>query len=67
MRIVDAAQAALQSLGGGPNTTKEIYAEIVRLELYSFGAKSPVSVLGGAMSEKTTGSRRLKGEAMFTV
>jgi hypothetical protein len=65
MRIVDAARRALESLGGGPATTKEVHAEIVRLELYFFGAKSPLSVLGGAMREKAVDSPRLKGDPMF--
>ncbi len=65
MRMVDAAVEALKTLGGGPATPKQIYDEIVRQELFSFGAKSPVSVLSGSMREKTEGSPRLKGDALF--
>ncbi len=66
MKMVDAAQEALKSLGGGPATPKVIYEEIRRRELYKFGAKSPVSVLSGAMRQATDGSPRLKGTALFT-
>ena len=65
MKIVDAAARALEALGGGPATPRQIYEEIVRLELYKFGARNPISVLSGTMREKTEGSPRLKGEAMF--
>ena len=62
MTIVEAAQQALASLGRAA-TPKEIYAEINKKGLYTFGAKSPVSVLSGAMSERTEGSARLKGRS----
>jgi hypothetical protein len=66
MKMADAAQEALTSLGGGPATPKVIYAEIIRRELYTFGAKSPVSVLSGTIRQATEGSPRLKGAAVFS-
>lgn len=65
MTIVEAAEEALKSLGGGPATVRQIYDEIVRRSLYSFGAKNPVSVLSGTIREATEGSSRLKGTARF--
>ena len=34
---------------GGPAAVKDIYEEIVRANLYSFGAKNPSSVLSGTL------------------
>jgi len=63
--MVDAAAEALRSLGGEPATPKEIHDEIVRQKLFTFGAKSPVSVLSGTLREYTEGSPRLKATALF--
>ncbi len=65
MIMIEAATQALQSLGGGPASAREIYDEIIRRELYKFGAKNPVSVLSSTMRERTEGCARLKGEALF--
>ena len=64
MRMADAACEALKSLGR-PATVKEIYAEIVRLELFTFGAKDPVSVLGKTLRKRTKASKTLNGEPLF--
>ena len=64
MKMVEAARQALQSLGR-PASTREIYDEIMNRNLYTFGAKSPVSVLSGTMRQATDGSPRLKGKPLF--
>ena len=64
MKMFEAAQEALRKLGR-PATTKEIYDEIIRSELFRFGAKDPVSVLGGTLRRHTAGSKTLRGEALF--
>lgn len=66
MKIVDAAQEALKNLGR-PAKVREIHDEIVKRELFTFGAKSPVSVLSGTMRQRTEGSPGLRGEAIFRV
>ena len=64
MKMVEAAELALKSLGQ-PASVREIYEEILRQDLFSFGAKDPVSVLGGAIRRRARGSMRLRGEAVF--
>ena len=64
MRMADAAYEALKSLGR-PATVREVYEEIVRLGLFQFGAKDPVSVLGKTLRKRTQGSKTLAGEAKF--
>jgi len=53
MIIVEAAQAVLQD-SEKPMSTNEIYDEIIRRDLYSFGAKNPKSVMSQAIREKST-------------
>jgi restriction system protein len=62
--MVEAARRVLTELGR-PATAREIHAEIVQRELFQFGAKDPVSVLGSALRRRTKGSAKLSGPAMF--
>lgn len=64
MRMADAAYEALKSLGR-PATVREIHAEIVRRDLFTFGAKDPISVLGKTMRKHTRGSKSLVGDPKF--
>ena len=64
MRMADAACEALKTLAR-PATVVEIYEEIVRQELFTFGAKDPVSVLGKTLRKRTKGSKTLSGEPAF--
>ena len=48
MTILEAAVAVL-SRKAGPMAVKDVYEEIVRNNLYSFGAKNPRSVLSGTL------------------
>lgn len=64
MTMVEAARQALKNLGR-PATAREIHDEIVRARLFTFGAKDPVSVLGGTLRRHTEGSKTLRGEAIF--
>jgi hypothetical protein len=66
MKMVDAAQEALKSLGGGPATAKAVYEEIIKRELFTFGAKNPVSILSSTMRKSTEGSPRLSGSSVFS-
>ncbi len=66
MRMVEAAKQALGSLGGGPATAQAVYDEIIKRELFTFGAKNPVSVLSSTMRKATEGSPRLSGAAVFS-
>ena len=52
MTIVQAAQTVLRDIGRAM-TVSEIYDEIIRHGLYTFGAKNPKSVLSQAMREKS--------------
>ena len=65
MTMVEAAREVLKQLNR-PATAREIHTEIVKRQLFIFGAKDPVSVLGGAMRRKTDGSPKLNGQALFT-
>ena len=64
MKMIEAAEQALKSLGR-PATVREIYEEITRQSLFSFGAKDPVSVLGSAIRRRTKGSRSFRGDPLF--
>ncbi len=64
MTMVEAAEAALRQLDR-PASVRDIYAEIQRQNSFSFGAKDPVSVLGGAIRRRTNGSKTLKGTPLF--
>jgi len=57
MKIYEAAKMVLNE-GSGPMSAKEIYSEIVRRELYSFGAKNPVSVLSQAMGDRSIDGKK---------
>jgi len=62
--IAEAAQSALRTLAR-PATTRQIYDEIVKQDLFRFGAKDPVAVLGSAIRRRTEGSKSLRGEVLF--
>lgn len=64
MKMADAAYEALKHLGR-PATVREIYEEIERRKLFTFGAKDPVSVLSSTLRKHTRGSRTLRGEPRF--
>ncbi len=64
MKMIEAAKEALKSLNRQARA-REIYEEIVRRELYKFGAKDPASVLSGTMRQRTEGSRSLRGQPLF--
>ena len=53
MTIVEAAQAVLKDAKTSMHVN-EIYDEIIRRGLYTFGAKNPKSVLSQMMREKST-------------
>ncbi len=53
MTIWEAARTVLQD-SGRAMTVDEIYNEVLRRELYRFGAKSPKSVLSQAIRERST-------------
>ena len=60
MTILEAAVEVLTTKGG-PLPVKDIYEEIVRNNLYSFGAKNPSFVLSGTLRKhvKTSPSPRV--------
>lgn len=66
MKIYEAAKVVLES-AEKPLHAKEIYQEILRRELYKFGAKNPVSVLTQAMSERSVGNTKNKEEVFSKV
>lgn len=57
MTIAEAAQIVLRD-AGGPMRVDEIYQEIVRRNLYAFGAKNPKSVLSQTIRERSTASSK---------
>ncbi len=54
MTIVKAIKTVLENNTNGM-TAAEIYNEIISRELYSFGAKSPVSVVNGQIRRRCKG------------
>ena len=63
MTIADAAQLVLKE-SGRAMTTSEIYDEIIKRGLYSFGAKNPKSVMSQAIRERSDANPRAK-EILF--
>ena len=59
MTIAKAAQAVLQE-AGQPMTVTAIYDEIIRRNLYQFGAKNPKSVLSQSIRNKSTANPKAK-------
>lgn len=59
MTIADAAQSVLRDTGR-PMTTTEIYEEIIRRGLYTFGAKNPKSVMTQAIRERSDANHKAK-------
>jgi len=59
MTIAEAAQAVLRESRKTMSTT-EIYDEIVRQNLYSFGAKNPKSVMSQAIRERSDANPKAK-------
>ena len=57
MRMYEAARTILIE-AGKPMHAKDIHTEIVRLGLFEFGAKSPVSVLSQTLRDKSVGGRK---------
>ena len=66
MTMTQAAAKVLEKLGRAA-TVREIHAQIVEQELFLFGAKDPVSVLGGAIRRHTAGNKALRGQPVFEV
>ena len=59
MTIAEAAQSVLRE-SGRAMTTSEIYDEITRRNLYTFGAKSPKSVLSQAIRDRSDANQKAK-------
>ena len=57
MTIAEAAQTVLKEQGR-PMSVNEIYDEIMRRNLYNFGAKNPKSVLSQAIRSKSTANSK---------
>ena len=57
MTIADAAQTAMKA-EGRPMHTNEIYDEIVKQDLYKFGAKDPKAVLSRTIRMKSTANAK---------
>jgi len=55
MKIFEAAVIVLSD-SGEPMHVKAIYDEIIKKELFKFGAKDPVSVLSKTLSKKSKSS-----------
>lgn len=55
MKIYEAALMVLKE-SGQPMHARDIHREIVARELYSFGAKDPVSVVSQALRKKSEGA-----------
>lgn len=52
MNIAEAAQAVLKD-ATSPMTPADIHAEIVKRDLFTFGAKNPVSVVSSTLRKKS--------------
>jgi len=59
MTMSDAAKLVLEKHGKPMNIT-EIYNEIIKNDLYKFGAKNPKGVLSQAMRERSTVNQKAK-------
>jgi len=59
MTIAEAAQSVLRESGRAMTTT-EIYDEIIRRDLYTFGAKNPKSVTSQAIRERSDANLKAK-------
>ena len=59
MTIAEAAQSVLRDTGR-PMTTTELYEEIIRRGLYTFGAKNPKSVMTQAIRERSDANPKAK-------
>ena len=57
MTIAEATQTVLKETGH-PMKVNEIYEEIMRRNLYSFGAKNPKSVLSQTIRSKSTANSK---------
>ena len=64
MKMFEAAQEVLTE-SNAPMHAKDIYAEIIKRDLYKFGAKNPVSVLSQSLSERSVGNAKNR-EELFT-
>lgn len=64
MKMFEAARVVLAD-AGSPMHAKDIYAEIVKRDLYKFGAKNPISVLSQSLSERSVGNKKNR-EELFT-
>lgn len=63
MRMYEAARTVLRD-AKAPMHAKDIYAEILRLELFSFGTKKPVAVLSQTLRDRSVGGRKAQ-DAVF--
>lgn len=52
MKMYEAAQTVLRN-AGRPMTANEIYDEIIKNQLFTFGAKDPVAVLKQTLRKKS--------------
>jgi len=59
MTIAEAAQTVLKS-AVKPLNAKEIYDEIMRLNLYTFGAKNPKGVVSQTIRERSDANPKAK-------
>lgn len=59
MTITEAAQTVLRD-AGKPLSVQKIYDEIIKRNLYSFGAKNPKSVLSQTIKEKSDANPKSK-------
>ena len=57
MRMYEAARTVLRD-AKAPMHPKDIYAEILRQELFRFGAKKPVAVLSQTLRDRSVGGRK---------
>jgi len=71
MNIAEAAQAVLKD-AISPMTPADIHAEIVKRNLFTFGAKNPVSVVSSTLRKKsdanpkaTTVLFRMSGKGLY--
>ena len=73
MTIAEAAQSVLRS-ASKPLNVQEIYDEIIRQNLYSFGAKNPKGVMTQAIRERSDANPKVKiimfkslGQGIYTL
>ena len=65
MTIAEAVQTVLRDTGRAMNI-QEIYDEIIRQNLYTFGAKNPKGVMSQAIRERSDANPKAKS-VMFKV